>query len=47
MIGPSLSHYRVLDEVSRGGMGLVYRALDVKLNREVALKFLPPELVGI
>ena len=45
MIGRTLSHYRVLSEISRGGMGIVYRALDVKLNREVALKVLPPELV--
>ncbi|HEY7819596.1 MAG TPA: serine/threonine-protein kinase, partial [Vicinamibacteria bacterium] len=46
MIGKSLSHYRILDEVSRGGMGVVYRALDVRLDREVALKVLPPELVA-
>ena len=46
MIGRTLSHYKVLDEISRGGMGIVYRALDVKLDREVALKVLPPELVA-
>jgi serine/threonine-protein kinase len=46
MIGRTLSHYRVLDEVSRGGMGIVYRAVDLTLNREVALKVLPPELVS-
>lgn len=46
MIGRTLSHYKVLDELSRGGMGIVYRALDLKLNREVALKVLPPELVA-
>ncbi len=45
MIGRSLSHYNVLGELSRGGMGIVYRALDVKLERHVAVKVLPPELV--
>ncbi len=46
MIGRILSHYKVLEELSRGGMGIVYRAVDVKLDREVALKVLPPELVA-
>ncbi len=44
LIGQQLSHYKVLSVVSRGGMGIVYRALDVKLNREVAIKVLPTEL---
>ncbi len=35
MIGQTLSHYRVLEEISRGGMGIVYKALDLRLNREV------------
>ena len=46
MIGRTLSHYKVLEEISRGGMGIVYKALDLRLNREVALKVLPPELVS-
>jgi len=47
MIGRTVSHYRILSEISRWrGMGIVYRAVDVKPNREVALKFLPPELTA-
>ncbi|MBZ5560013.1 MAG: protein kinase [Acidobacteriia bacterium] len=46
LIGRTLSRYQILDEISRGGMGVVYRALDVRLNREVALKVLPADLVA-
>ncbi len=46
MIGRNLSHYRVLEEISRGGMGIVYRAQDLKLDRQVALKVLLPDLVA-
>jgi len=46
MIGRTLSHHKVPEEISRGGMGIVDKALDLKLNREVALKVLPPELVS-
>ncbi len=46
MIGKTISHYRVLDEIGRGGMGQVYLAEDTKLGRQAALKFLPPHLAG-